>query len=212
VLWNNQRGTGLKAYTLETEQRKRDDNVKKHRFILLLSAGLFLVLIAGHTNLAFGAGEGKDTATKKVNEDLVFVKVLANPSAFKGEIVVWGGVIMKTVGSARQSALFLHETPFDFRGRPRGEKFSEGLFIAKTSEFLDPNIYTSGRVVTVAGEIVGQELGTYRDVPYAYPVIRIREVHLWKKESPPIQWNWGRTQYYWPDEYNPGAEGRQRLP
>jgi outer membrane lipoprotein len=135
-------------------------------------------------------------------KNLPFAAVLAGPGAYNGEVVIWGGVIVKTVSRASGSDLYLSETPPGLSGRPKGREYSEGEFIAKTSEVLDPRTYVAGRKVTVAGEIIGQELGTYQGAPYAYPVIRVRELHLWE-ETQPIRWEWWKIPYYSPYHFTP---------
>jgi outer membrane lipoprotein len=135
-------------------------------------------------------------------KNLSFSEVLANPGAYNGKIVIWGGVIVKTVSRAEQSDLYLSETPLELSGRPRGREYSEGEFVAKTSESLDPKTYAAGRTVTIAGEIIGQELGSYRGAPYAYPVIRVKELHLWE-ETPPLRWEWWKIPYYSPYRFTP---------
>ncbi len=148
------------------------------------------------------------TVREQAAGDLTFTEVLARPAAYRGVIAVWGGVIMKTVSRPGRSELVLWETPLDYRGRPEDKGFSNGLFIARTSRFLDPVEYSAGRKVTVAGKITGGEPGTYNDEPYLYPVLEIKEVHLWRE---PIKWNWGRIPYYWPNQYSPPRQYRQPL-
>lgn len=124
----------------------------------------------------------------------------------RGVVVIWGGVIMKVDNHAGGSDLYLWEMPLDFRGKPKGREFSKGEFIAKSSKFLDPKSYTMQQKVTVAGEITGEELGSYGGLPYVYTVIKIKKIYLWKKEIPTIQWEWGETPYYWPNEISPKLE------
>jgi outer membrane lipoprotein len=135
-------------------------------------------------------------------KNLSFATVLANPGAYSGKIVVWGGVIVKIVSRTDGSDLYLSETPLGSNGRPRGREYSEGEFIAKTSEILDPNTYAPEREITVAGEIVGQELGTYLGAPYAYPVIMVKELHLWEKAQG-IRMEWWKVPYYSPYRFTP---------
>jgi outer membrane lipoprotein len=139
---------------------------------------------------------------REAAKNLSFTTVLASPGAHNGEIVIWGGVIVKTMSHANWSDLYLSETPLGLSGRPRGREYSEGEFIAKTSEVLDPHTYAAGRKVTVAGEIIGQELGTYQGAPYAYPVIKVKELHLWE-ETQPIRWEWWKLPYYSPYRFTP---------
>lgn len=87
---------------------------------------------------------------KEADENLNFVRVLENPTVFHGVVVIWGGVIIRAVNRSGGSALFLRETPLDPGGRPKGIELSEGLFVARTSEFLDPRTYSSRGKVTIA--------------------------------------------------------------
>jgi outer membrane lipoprotein len=135
-------------------------------------------------------------------KNLSFTTVLASPGAYSGKVVIWGGVIVKIVSRTDGSDLYLSETPLGFNGRPRGREYSEGEFIAKTSEILDPNTYAPEREITVAGEIIGQELGTYLGAPYAYPVVSVKELHLWAKAQE-IRWEWWTIPYYSPYRFTP---------
>jgi outer membrane lipoprotein len=143
-------------------------------------------------------------------KNLSFSEVLATPGAHNGEVVIWGGIIAKTVSRDHHSDLYLSETPLGISGRPRGREYSEGEFVAKTSESLDPKTYAAGRTVTIAGEIIGQELGSYHGAPYAYPVIRVKELHLWE-ETRPIRWEWWRVPYYSPYRFTPQQYQQQPL-
>jgi outer membrane lipoprotein len=134
--------------------------------------------------------------------NLSFSEVLATPGAYIGKTVVWGGVIVQTVNRENRSDLYLSETPVELNGRPRGREYSEGEFVARISQILDPKTYAAGRKVTIAGEIIGQELGMYHSAPYAYPVIRVKELHLWE-ETQPIRWEWWRIPYYSPYHFTP---------
>ncbi len=171
--------------------------------------GLFLV-IAMSVLPAGCASPVSPELRQEASEKLAFTKVLANPGAYRGVVVIWGGVVVKTVRHQDGSDLYLSETPINLLGRPEGPGHSEGEFIAKTPQVLDPHEYAAGRKVTVAGEVVGQELGTYQDRPYAYPVIRVKELHLWE-EARPIRWDWWRIPYYSPYTSAP-QQYRQQMP
>lgn len=144
----------------------------------------------------------------EVSEDLSLKRVLGNPSGHKGETISWGGIILQSEKRNGTTDLYIEEMPFDRGERTEARELSEGVFIARTPEALDPGSYLAGNKVRVKGEITGGELGTYREMPYLYPVIRINEISFWQREHPGVQWNWGRRSYYWPDEYTPDQEHR----
>ncbi len=170
--------------------------MRKNAFFILFTATVAACLLAGCAPPI--SREVRVQATEK----LPFTKVLASPASYQGVVVIWGGVIMKTVNYPDHSDIYLWETPEDLRGRPEDRGEAEGAFIARTSESLDPNIYVEGRKVTVAGEVAGQALGTYHEQPYAYPVIKVREIHLWPPEKP-VKWDWGNVPSYSPYQYTP---------
>jgi outer membrane lipoprotein len=164
--------------------------------------GLALVIISGCSYPISKA------LRNQADENLAFTDVLARPSAYSGVVVIWGGVIVKTVSRPGRSELVLWETPLDSRGKPGGNEFSSGLFMAETSEFLDPKKFSGGRKVTVAGKLAGGETGVYNGKPYLYPLVEIKELHLWPER---IRWNWGRIPYYWPNQYSPTRRYREPL-
>ncbi len=142
--------------------------------------------------------------------DLTFPTVLKNPDAYVGSIVIWGGRIIEVQNRAGETEIMVLESPLGYEEMPKAAEYSRGRFIVKTRIFLDPAIYKPGRKITVAGEIAGKEIRPLGETKYAYPVLRAREIHLWRKEIvytyPPGYWwgpGWGRGWYgpYWYDDY-----------
>ena len=131
---------------------------------------------------------------------LTFPMVFRDPAAYKGSIVIWGGTIMKTVIHEKGTELFVLESPLGTREKPKSRDYARGRFIATSASYLDPFIYQRGRKVTLAGKVVGEKTiaGRRSKVPYRYPVVEIKELHLWARESysyPPY--------YYGPPYYGP---------
>jgi outer membrane lipoprotein len=148
----------------------------------------------------------------QVNTGITFQELRKNPDAFKGEIVLLGGVIVSTRNLGKGTLLEVYQTKLDAMGEPIDLDNSEGRFLAVFDEFLDGEIYSKGRKVTIAGVVQGERIGEVGEVPYRYPYLEIREIHLWKKEpeypyypygpSPPPYWGygypWGRPYYRGP--------------
>jgi len=138
-------------------------------------------------------------------EELQFGVVLADPERYHGETVIWGGVILATENNPEGTTLVVLETPLDWEGAPKDAEFSRGRFLARTSHFLDQAVYSQGRKVTLAGEVAGREVRMVGDLPYGYPVVSIREIHLWRDTAPawaPAHpwgpyWYWGGPYWYW---------------
>lgn len=85
--------------------------------------------------------------------------------------------------------------------RPQSRDTSAGRFIAVADEFFDPEIYSKNRGVTIAGE-VADCTQTGQEVSYGpYPVVHIKEVHLWDDPDHDMRRSWGDP--YGPPWYGP---------
>ena len=116
----------------------------------------------------------------EATKDLTFSMALHNPTAYVGAIVIWGGEIVRTTNLKSSTEILILQTPLDSQGMPEAAEYSRGRFIAKTPEFLDPYMYRTGKKITVAGEVIGKETRPLGKTEYTYPVVMIKEVHLWE--------------------------------
>jgi len=183
-------------------------NYKSPKFLIF---GLLLLLISG---CAYPISK---ELRQEVRKDLTFSMVLQDPTAYVGSIVLWGGKIIETRNVKDGSEILVLEIPLDYQEMPESEKYSEGRFIVKSSAFLDPEIYKKGKKITVAGEIIGKETEPLGKTKYTYPVILIKQIHLWRRirlyrYSPPYywygpsyrdyDWDWYGPYGPWPYEYD----------
>jgi outer membrane lipoprotein len=93
--------------------------------------------------------------------------------------------------SREGSEITVLDTPLDYQERPESARYSRGRFIAKSSRFLDAAIYKKGKRITLAGEIVGKEARPLGRAEYVYPVVLVKQLHLWKRT------HYGRYYPYW---------------
>jgi outer membrane lipoprotein len=131
---------------------------------------------------------------------VTFPMVLADPQAYEGNTVIWGGTVIRTQNTNTGSVLFVLDTPLGCRDKPDNADASGGRFIGRTDRFLDPLVYAKGRQVTVAGKVIGARTIANRktNLSYTYPVVQIEQLHLWKKERPlPLM----PAYYSWPDPF-----------
>ena len=154
---------------------------------------------------AFGCAYPISTEVRQqVTEDVTFPMVLQNPDAYKGDIVLWGGEIIETVNLQGGSEIIVLDTPLDYQERPEGARYSRGRFVAKTPKFLDPAIYKKGGKITLAGQIVGKEAKPLGKTEYAYPVVLVKQLHLWRRTHyGPYHpyWGWPYDDYWVPGYY-----------
>ena len=109
--------------------------------------------------------------------------------------MLWGGEIIETVNVQGGSEMIVLDTPLDYQERPERARYSRGRFVAKSSKFLDPAIYKKGKEITLAGEIVGKETKPLGKTEYTYPVVLVKQLHLWKRPY------YGRYYPYWGGPY-----------
>ena len=143
-------------------------------------------------------------------DDLQPAAVRLEPERYRDAVVRWGGVIAAVHNDADETVLEIVARRLDSQGRPRDEDRSDGRFLARTSGFLDPAIYATGRELTVRGVVEGmveQPIGEYR---YRYPKLRAEQLYLWPVRLPPepnyrydpywpyIWYPWYRPYYYYP--------------
>lgn len=151
--------------------------MKYRRHTLLL---LTLASIVGATGCAYPVSK---KYRDKVRERVSFTDVREEPEQYKGETVIWGGVILKARNTEDGSELEVLQTPLNFLYEPGDPRESKGRFIAKTPKFLDPEVYDKSKVITVAGTVVGKKAKKLDEAQYTYPVVEIEESYLWERRQ-----------------------------
>ncbi len=77
------------------------------------------------------------------------------------------------------------ETPLQYPGIPGAARESLGRFLARTSTVFDPAIYDRGTPITVGGVITGMEKKPLVLTQYAYPILDVKELYVWKRDLLP---------------------------
>ncbi len=121
---------------------------------------------------------------ERVNGDITFEALKKNPAAYEGQVVLLAGIIVRTTNTPGGAALEIYQTEMDWEKRPTRTDVSEGRFLAEYHDFLDPEIYSKQRQVTIAGKVLGVKHMKLGKMDYPYPLIRAEAIHLWKKTKP----------------------------
>ena len=100
-----------------------------------------------------------------------------------GEVVRWGGHIVNVDPQMQRSCFEIVAAPLGGDGRPRDVDRSEGRFIACRAGFYDPEVFKSGREVTISGRIEGFESRKVGGFDYPYPRVAADVVYLWPEKS-----------------------------
>jgi outer membrane lipoprotein len=122
---------------------------------------------------------------KEGSREVSFKALRANPADYKGRLYVFGGVIVQTKLTAEGSQLEGMQVPVDGYGYFKDRGQSEGRFLAimpSDRSMLDPEVFSKGRRVTLAGEFLELRKAKIEEMDYVYPVFLIRQIHLWEQE------------------------------
>jgi len=112
-----------------------------------------------------------------------FKILLQEPDKHLGDTVILGGYILETKNLTDQSIIRVLQAPLGFGEEPESRDYSEGRFIISQKGFLDPEIYTKDRKITVAGTVVGSMVEKVDDFSQPYLKIESREIYLWPEDQ-----------------------------
>lgn len=165
----------------------------RHPQLGFLALGLIALVVSGCAARPIA----KEYRQRAAAEDVTFSMVLANPDAYVGDVVLWGGIIIKTENLKKGTNIMVLETPLQGSERPGARSYSRGRFIARSSKLLDPEIYRRGKKITVAGVVSGKQTKPLGETTYTYPVLSLKQIVLWqsyhRRYAYPYYW-WGP---YW---------------
>jgi len=142
---------------------------------------------------------------RELSLDITFKQVIKDPDVHKGKTIFISGIILGSRNTKEGTLIEILQKPADIGGRPKDVDDSDGRLLALYDGYLDTAIYSRGRDVAVAGEITGKRVLPLGEIDYIYPLISIKEVHLFKvrKEegfrycSYPYWW-WYAPRWYHP--------------
>jgi outer membrane lipoprotein len=117
------------------------------------------------------------------NPAIPFSAVEKNPDRYLGTYLFVGGIIAGVTNGEGGGQLEIVQLAIDSYGRPIDFRFSEGRFLAQTDHFIDPAIYKPGMSVSLVGQVKGKKVQTLDKIPYTYPVLAVREMHLWQSNE-----------------------------
>ena len=137
----------------------------------------------GFVLLAAGCTKGiSKQAQSQVTYSGTFAELQEKPGDHAGEVVLLGGKIIETQVISEYSEITVLQLPLGGGDRPRIEDQSEGRFLIRSKQLLDPALYTEGTAITVVGKLVGKEARKVGEFKYVYPVLEPIEIKLWPKD------------------------------
>ena len=112
-----------------------------------------------------------------------FKTLLQETDKYLEDTVILGGYILETKNLNDRSIIKALQAPLGFREEPKSRDHSEGRFIISQKGFLDPEVYSKDRKITVAGTVVGSVVEKINGFSQPYLKIESREIYLWPKDQ-----------------------------
>lgn len=130
-----------------------------------------------------GCASGPPFDTSQVDRALTPAVISAEPQHATGRQVLWGGIILGVTNLAHSTLVEMQAYPLGYREKPRPDEAPLGRFLLEQSGFLEPAVYTDGRLLTVAGTITRIDTGKAGESEQTYPVVEAKQLHLWPVDS-----------------------------
>ncbi|GEM_PF-3343989 len=111
------------------------------------------------------------------DEDTLFEEVLLDPNQYVGKIIVLGGEILHLQYEGPRTEVEFAEIPLYRGGKPAlGFDPGEHFFVI-FPERVDETLLRKGKVLTIAGRVIG----TRKLHGYDYPLFAYEEAYVWDK-------------------------------
>jgi outer membrane lipoprotein len=91
----------------------------------------------------------------------------------------WGGAIVDSRNLSATTEFQILAYPLQKNGRPDLAKKPTGRFIAVVKGYLETADYTTGRQVTLSGQLKAIRPGKVGEAEYLFPVLEANEIQLW---------------------------------
>lgn len=138
--------------------------------------GIFLVM------LVVGCATGiSQQSRSKVTYMGTFSELQKTPDSYVSEVVMLGGKILEIKVSSTSSELTVLQLALGRSGRPANLDQSEGRFLVRSEQFLDPATYQKGMLLTVVGILKDSRIRAIGSLDYVYPIVEAIEIKLWPK-------------------------------
>ena len=118
----------------------------------------------------------------RVTWDGDFSTLRENPQEYRNEFVIFGGRIISTDNYEDRAEITVLQLPLDNAQRPIPGRETQGRFLIVSDTFLDPETYSRGEMVTVAGRVTGSVRRPIGEYQYEHPII---EGDIWVWEPRP---------------------------
>ena len=110
-----------------------------------------------------------------------FNALIHQADRYRGKTVILSGYVLSVENFKDHTRIIALEAPLGIGQRPKSKDLSRGRLILLHDGFLDPEVYTKDRQITVGGSIMAPAA---EPPPYPHLRIQVQEIHLWPVEKP----------------------------
>lgn len=144
-----------------------------------LAIGVLITLVLGCAHVV--PEEVRKTVDQSVNIKVLFKE----PGTYSGKTVMLGGEILQVKNTKKGTFVEVLQRDLSTDGRPILDAPTMGRFMVLSKEFLDPEVFKKGKLLTVVGQVKGTISGTIGEVEYKYPLIEATHLYLLERRSGP---------------------------
>lgn len=143
---------------------------------------------------------------QKALSQLPFDQLIQAADVNQGQTVILGGYVLSVENEKTQTRMVVVQAPLGIGQQPKSKDLSQGRLILVYDGFIDPEVYTKDRQVTVGGKLMGSSATENHNLAYPYVRVQIEEIHLWAKPDP------DSVKHHWDDDCYPFGPWRYRHP
>ncbi len=129
-----------------------------------------------------------------------FEELISNVSQYKGQTVILGGYVVSVENQKSQTRIVALQTPLGVGQRPKSKDLSRGRLLLICKGFLDPEVYTKDRQITVGGSVLSSSANDPQS-SFPYLEVQVEEIHLWAVEKPVAAYPYWDDDFWYPYPY-----------
>lgn len=110
-------------------------------------------------------------------------QAVSESTVLRNTQVLWGGVVVSSINLKDVTQFEILAYPLTSEQRPDTEQPATGRFLALQEGYLEISRYVQGSLMTISGSLQDKRSGRVGESDYIYPVIKIKQFHLWEKRQ-----------------------------
>lgn len=113
-----------------------------------------------------------------------FGELIQTAGKNQDQMVIVGGYILSVENQERQTQVLAVQAPLGVGQQPKSKDLSQGRLVLIYDGFIDPEVYTKDRQITIGGRIMGSSSTEKHQHPYPYLRVHVEQIHLWPEPQP----------------------------